>query len=169
MWRLEKDGSQTTLATHYEGKRINAPNDIVVKSDGAIYWTDPVGGLLIPGMIPEDCQQHLDFHGVFRLSPDGRTVTLVVKEGETPNGLAFTPDEKVLYVNDTRHAHIRAFDVKPDGTLGPGRVFYDLVGKEEGVADGMKVDTEGNVYTTDRKSTRLNSSHSQQSRMPSSA
>lgn len=148
VWRLEKDGSQTTLVTHYDGRKINAPNDIVMKSDGAVYWTDPSGGLMIPGMVPEDCQPYLEFNGVFRLSPNGRTVTLVVREGETPNGLAFSPDEKILYVNDTRLAHIRAFDVKPDGTLGEGRLFYQLVGKEDGVADGMKVDSEGNVYTT---------------------
>lgn len=148
VWRLEKDGSQTLLATHFDGKRINAPNDIVMKSDGSIYWTDPTGGMVIPGMVAEDCQQYLDFQGVFRLSPDGKEITLVVREGETPNGLAFSPDESILYVNDTRQAHIRAFDVKRDGSLGPGRLFYKLVGKEEGVADGMKVDTEGNVYCT---------------------
>ena len=148
VWRLEKDGSQTVLATHFDGKKINAPNDIVVKSDGSIYWTDPTGGMVIPGMVSEDCQQYLDFQGVFRLSPDGKTITLVVREGETPNGLAFSPDESILYVNDTRQAHIRAFDVRPDGSLGPGRLFYKLIGKEEGVADGMKVDTEGNVYCT---------------------
>lgn len=148
VWRLEKDGSQTMLATHFEGKKINAPNDIVMKSDGAIYFTDPAGGMMIPGMIAEDCQQYLDFNGVFRISPDGKALTKVVHEGETPNGLAFSPDENILYVNDTRHAHIRAFDVKSDGSLGAGRVIYNLVGKEEGVADGMKVDTEGNIYCT---------------------
>ncbi len=148
VWRLETDGSQTMLATHFEGKKINAPNDIVMKSDGAIYFTDPAGGMMIPGMIAEDCQQYLDFNGVFRISPDGKALTKVVHEGETPNGLAFSPDEKILYVNDTRHAHIRAFEVKSDGSLGPGRVIYNLVGKEEGVADGMKVDTEGNIYCT---------------------
>ena len=148
VWRMEKDGSIKTLVSHYKGKKINTPNDIVVKSDGSIYWTDSRGGLLIPGMVPEDCQQYLDCQGVFRLSPDGKKVDLVIEDCESPNGLAFTPDEKVLYVNDTRLAHIRAFDVKADGTLGPPRLFHKLSGTEEGVADGMKVDVEGNVYCT---------------------
>lgn len=148
VWRFEKDGSIKTLVSHYQGKKINTPNDIVVKSDGSIYWTDSRGGLIIPGMVPEDCQQYLDYQGVFRLAPDGKQISLVIGDCQSPNGLAFTPDESVLYVNDTLLGHIRAFDVRADGSLGPGRLFYKLMGKEEGVADGMKVDVEGNVYCT---------------------
>ena len=148
VWRFEKDGSLKTLVSHYQGKKINTPNDIVVRSDGSIYWTDSRGGLIIPGMVPVDCQPYLDYQGVFRLSADGTQVSLLIDDCESPNGLAFSPDESVLYVNDTRRAHIRAFDVRADGSLGTGRLFHRLTGKEEGVADGMKVDTEGNVYCT---------------------
>jgi len=148
IWRFEKDGSIVTLASRYQGKKFNSPNDIVVRSDGSTYWTDPPGGLVNPGMVGEDLQRYLDVQGVFRLSPDGQEVRLVVEDGVYPNGLAFSPDESLLYVNDTRLGIIRAFDVRADGGLGPGRLFHKLAGSEPGVADGMKVDTEGNVYCT---------------------
>ena len=148
IWRIEHDGSATTLVTHFEGKKLNTPNDIVVHSSGAIYWTDPPGGMVIPGMVGEDIQRYIDTQPVFRLSPDGKEVTNVVPDGTYPNGLAFSPDESILYVNDTRLALIRAFNMRPDGSVGPGRVFYKMVGKEPGVADGMKCDSEGNVYCT---------------------
>jgi gluconolactonase len=135
--RTEADGKITVLAERYEGKRLNSPNDVVVKSDGAIYFTDPSFGV-------KREQQELDFQGVYRISPDGKTLKLVAKDFLMPNGLAFTPDEKVLYINDTSRGHIRAFDVAADGTLGNGRVFAD---RTPG-ADGMKVDTAGNVYCT---------------------
>ena len=147
IWRIEKDGSFTTLSSHYDGKKLNSPNDIVVRSDGQIYWTDSAGGLVIPGMVGDDLQRYLDVQGVYRLSPDGKT-HLAIEDCVYPNGLAFTPDEKQLYVNDSRQALIRIFDVKPDGSCGPGRLFHKLSGSEEGVADGMKVDVEGNVYCT---------------------
>jgi gluconolactonase len=148
IWRFEKDGAQTTLASHYQAKKLNSPNDIVVHSDGSIWWTDSPGGLVIPGMVGEDLQRYLDVQGVFRLSADGKTVSLVIADCTYPNGLAFTPDETQLYVNDSREALIRVFDVKKDGSLGPGRLFHKLTGDEAGVADGMKVDVEGNVYCT---------------------
>ncbi len=148
VWRLEKDGSRTTLVSHFEGKKLNAPNDIIVRSDGSIYWTDMTGGLIIPGMIAEDVQQYLEVKGVFRLAPDGKQVSLVVGNCVAPNGLAFTPDESVLYLNDSRQGTIRAFGVNADGSVGQGRLFHQLTGSEDGVADGMKVDTAGNVYCT---------------------
>ena len=132
--RTDANGAITTLADRFEGKRLNSPNDVVVKSDGAIYFTDPPFGV-------KRGEQELDFQGVYRLAPDGTTLTLVARDFAKPNGLAFTPDEKVLYINDTERGHIRAFDVADDGTLTSGRVFTQAPG-----ADGMKVDSEGNVY-----------------------
>ena len=133
--RTEADGTITTLADHYDGKRLNSPNDIVVKSDGAIYFTDPPFGV-------RHGEQELDFQGVYRIAPDGKTLTVVARDFVNPNGLVFTPDEKVLYINDTELGHIRAFDVAADGSLSNGRIFIaDAPG-----ADGMKVDLEGNVY-----------------------
>ena len=134
--RTEADGTITVLAERYEGKRLNSPNDVVVKNDGAIYFTDPPYGV-------KSDERELTFQGVFRLAPDGKTLTLVAKDFAMPNGLAFTPDEKVLYINDTERGHIRAFDVAPDGSLANSRVFASAPD-----ADGMKVDTEGNVYCT---------------------
>ncbi len=148
IWRLESDGRIITLASRFQGKKFNSPNDIVVRSDGSIYWTDPPGGLVIPGMVAEDVQRYLDVQGVFRLSPDGQEVSLVIEDCVYPNGLAFSPDESLLYVNDSRLGIIRIFNVRADGSVGPGRLFHELAGSEPGVADGMKVDIEGNVYCT---------------------
>jgi gluconolactonase len=148
VWRMEPDGSIVTLASHYQGKKLNTPNDIVVKSDGAIYWTDPPGALYIPGMAGEDVQRYLDFIGVFRLAPDGSTLMPVADDFVNSNGLAFSPDESLLYINDTTRRHIRIFEVQPDGTLRNGKLFYEARGDEPGNPDGMKVDTEGNVYCT---------------------
>ena len=147
IWRIEHDGSFTTLASRWQDKKFNSPNDIVVRSDGSVYWTDSAGGLVIPGMVGEDLQRQLDIQAVFRLTPQGQ-VKLTVEDTVYPNGLCFSPDEKILYVNDTRMAHIRAFDVAPDGSVGNGRLFHQLTGCAPGVADGMKCDREGNVYCT---------------------
>ena len=147
VWRLEKDGTVTTLCAQFEGKKLNSPNDLVVKSDGSIWFTDPSGGLNNVEMHGEDVQRYLDYHGVFRISPQGET-TLVVKDFTYPNGLAFSRDESLLYINDTRENLIKVYDVGKDGTLKNGRLFCKLVGSEAGVADGMKIDTEGNVYCT---------------------
>jgi gluconolactonase len=140
--RMEPDGSLTVVANSYGGKRLNRPNDVVVKSDGSIYFTDP-------WTHPDPSGQwDLDFAGVYRVSPDLGTLTLVVRDFVLPNGLAFSPDERILYINDSRRRHIRAFDVHPNGTLAlaTDRVFCELKGDRPGVPDGMKVDTEGNVY-----------------------
>jgi gluconolactonase len=148
VWRMEADGSAVPLATHYQGKKLGTPNDIVVKSDCAIYFTDPPGGLGIVEMEGEDLQQYLDYSGVYRLEPDSGTLTLLTAEVPGCNGLTFSPDEKLLYVNDTGGRYIQAYDVQPDGTLKNGRRFVDIVGEEPGNPDGMKVDVEGNVYCT---------------------
>ena len=143
--REELDGSITVVANHYHGQRLNRPNDVVVKSDGAIYFTDP---------ITLGVQTELDFAGVYRVSPDLGTVNLLVRDFVLPNGLAFSPDEKLLYINDSLRKHIRTFQVDPvwdSGllNLASDRVFCDMSGdKRPGVPDGMKVDTEGNVYCT---------------------
>ncbi len=140
--RRELDGSLTVLANSFQGRRLNRPNDVVVKSDGSIYFTDPW-----TLQTPQE-QWDLTFAGVYRLTPDLGTFTLLIDNFILPNGLAFSPDESVLYVNDSRRGHIRAFDVTPTGMLAKqsDRVFVDLRGSEPGVPDGMKVDVAGNVY-----------------------
>ena len=140
--RLEHDGSITVIANSFKGRQLNCPNDVVVKSDGSIYFTDP--------WYEEELKQELDLDisGVYRLSPDLGTLTLLVQDFVTPNGLAFSPNESVLYINDTRREHIRAFDMLPTGALARAtdRIFCDLSGERPGFPDGMKVDVEGNVY-----------------------
>lgn len=148
VFRIEKDGSRTVLADRFEGKKLNSPNDIVVSKDGAIWFTDPVGGLLNVGMVHEDIQRYNDKQPVYRITPDGKTMTVATDEIVYPNGLCFSPDEKLLYVNCSRERLIRVYDVKSDGTLGKGRLFYQYTGPERGVPDGMKCDVEGNVYCT---------------------
>jgi gluconolactonase len=148
VFRFEKDGSRRTLADRWEGKKLNSPNDIVVKSDGSIWFTDPPGGLLNVGMVGDDLQKYLEVQGVFRISSDGRAMTLVAADNVYPNGLCFSPDEKLLYVNCSRERVIRVYDVKLDGSLGQGRLFHRYVSSERGVPDGMKCDVEGNVYCT---------------------
>ena len=139
--RTEVDGQVVTLASEYQGKRLNSPNDLVVKSDGSIYFTDPPYGI-------KSQQQELDFFGVYRLGTDG-TLTLLVDDFVRPNGIAFSPYETQLYVNDSQAGHIRVFDVKPDGTLANGRIFaVQKDPNKPGVPDGMKVDSKGNVYST---------------------
>ena len=143
--RTELDGTVTTLASHYEGKKLNSPNDIVVKSDGSIYFTDPPYGL--KAEYGEEGGAELDFQGVYRLSADGQQLTLLVDDFERPNGLCFSPDESILYIDDTARMHVRAFDVQADGTITKDRVFAVEEG-EHGAPDGMKVDQQGNVYLT---------------------
>lgn len=143
--RLEKDGSRTTLVENYQGKRLNSPNDLVYKSNGNLYFTDPPFGL--PGTF-NDPKKELAFQGVYRLSRDGK-LTLLTTEVKAPNGIAFSPDEKKLYVADSSRALWFVFDVKADGTLSPGNILFD--GTEEskgrpGVADSLKVDVYGNIY-----------------------
>jgi gluconolactonase len=154
--RIADDGTRTVLAERFQGKRLNSPNDIVVKSDGTIYFTDPPYGVrpLPPGSARpanwwtqpiEGREQPLQ--GVYRLAPDG-TLTVVADDFALPNGLAFSPDESILYVDDSAHKHIRALDVRPDGTLTKGRVLLDMASDDPGVPDGLKVDARGNVFST---------------------
>ncbi len=140
--RTEMDGSVSVLAEQYEGRRLNSPNDVVVRSDGSIYFTDPPDGLK-----NLDTWKELPFNGVYRFAPDGELV-LLVDDFDRPNGLAFSPDESVLYIDDTSRCHIRAFDVSPDGNLGNGQVLIDMQSSETGAADGMKIDQKGNIYCT---------------------
>jgi len=150
IWRLEPDGSKTVLADRYDGLPLQAPNDIVVKSDGSIYWTESTGAFTHPGLSGPgeeyDVQQYRDLKPILRLGPDGSGPTSVVDDFEGPNGIAFSPDESLLYINDIRRRHIRVFDVLKDGTLANGRMFYEDKQTERGSPDGMKVDMEGNVY-----------------------
>jgi gluconolactonase len=141
--REEPDGSFTVIANAYQGKRINKPNDVVVKSDNSIYFTDPWN---IPDL-PQPWD--LDFNGVYRVSPDLGTVNLLTRDLFLPNGLAFSPDEKILYIVDSRRRQIIAFDVMANGLLAnqSQRLFVDLKGEEPGGPDGIKVDLAGNLYT----------------------
>lgn len=147
VFRFEKDGSLKTLASHWKGKKINSPNDIVVRSDGQIYFTDSPGGMFNVGMVGDDLQKYLDIQGVFRITPDG-TLNLVTDDFVYPNGLCFSPDEKLLYVNCSRERLIRVYDVKADGSVGKGRLFYQYTHPDRGNPDGLKCDVAGNVYCT---------------------
>jgi gluconolactonase len=148
VFRRETDGSWKTLADRWQGKKLNSPNDIVVKSDGSVWFTDPVGGLYNVGMVGPDVQRYLETQPVFRISPDGKAMTVVCEDNVYPNGLCFSPDEKILYVNCSRERVIRAYDVNADGTVGNSRIFYQYTGPERGVPDGMKCDLAGNVWCT---------------------
>jgi len=154
--RREANGSYTTIAEQIGGKKIHRPNDIICRSDGSLYFSD-LGGRLAPQ------DRVLDYNGVHRIAPDG-SVSNATSDTEFPNGLAFSPDESILYVAITRlddtciqekergeichHQFIRAFDVAADGSLSNNRVFADMFSKEDGVPDGMKVDVEGRIYCT---------------------
>ena len=146
--RESPDGRRDTIAYHWGGKYLNSPNDVIVASDGSIIFTDPTYGRM-PGFGIERSQE-LDFQGVYRIPPGGGTedLQLLVDDFKQPNGLCLSPDESLLYVNDTRQNLIRVWDVQPDGSVTNARLFHQLAGPEPGVADGMKVDTEGNVYCT---------------------
>ncbi len=144
--RLEKDGSLSVLADKYKGKRLNSPNDLVYKSDGSLYFTDPPYGLV---GLEDDPQRDLDFNGIYRLA--GGELQLLHSEMTRPNGLVFSPDEKYLYVaNSDRAKKIwMRFEVQPDSTIANGTVFYDVTQEAEaGAPDGMKVDKNGNLYCT---------------------
>jgi gluconolactonase len=144
--RREKDGTVVTVADRYDGKRLNSPNDVIFKSDGALYFTDPPYGL---AKQDEDPAKEQTFNGVYRVK-NGK-VTLLATDLKRPNGLAFSPDEKTLYVanSDADRKLWMAYPVKADGTLGPGKVFFDVTSsKEPGLPDGMKVDRRGNLYCT---------------------
>ena len=142
MTRRENDGSLTVLADNFEGQRLGRPNDVVIRSDGSIYFTDPWWDFGSGG------SRELPFNGVFRISPDPQSVTVVARDFMAPNGLCFSPDENTLYVDDTRRHHIRSFRILADGTPDPSsdRIFIELAGEGPGTPDGMKVDVEGNLY-----------------------
>ncbi len=142
--RTEADGRLTVVASHYGGKELNSPNDIVVRSDGAIYFTDPTYGRMEYYGVPRDPQ--LMFRGVYRAGAEGGPLTLLADDFRQPNGLCFSLDETRLFVNDTERGHIRVFAVKADGTLGDGRVWAETTGTGEGAPDGMKIDSAGNLY-----------------------
>jgi gluconolactonase len=143
--RIEKDGRVRVLAGRFEGKRFNSPNDLVYKSDGSLYFTDPPYGL---EKEDNDSKKELAVNGVYRLA-DGK-LTLVVKDLPRPNGLAFSPDDKYIYIDNSEPKKLfMRYPVNPDGTLGPGIVFHDVSGLSlQGVPDGLKVDEKGNVYGT---------------------
>jgi len=140
-------GDREILADKFEGKRFNHPNDLVSHSSGAIYFTDPPLGRAGEERPPE---QELDFAGVYRLDPDGQ-LSLLSTELKRPNGIALSPDERTLYVANTNRERLiwMAWDVQPDGSIANERVFFDSTGMEgPGAPDGMKVDSEGNLYCT---------------------
>ena len=145
--RIEPDGTQTVLVDSYDGKRLNSPNDVAFKSDGWLYFTDPPYGL---AKQDEDPTKELDFNGIFRLSPSGE-IELLNTDQTRPNGIAFSPDEQTLYVANSDEAQKvwMAYDVQEDGTIANGRVFFDVTSETvEGLPDGLKVDTAGNVFAT---------------------
>jgi len=146
--RMEKNGQLTVLADNYEGKRLNSPNDLVYRSDGALYFTDPPFGL--PKFF-DDARKELPYSGVFRVSADGTQVRLLTTELKGPNGLAFSPDEKYFYVDnwDPERKIIMRYEVLPDGGLANGMVFFDMTSAEgEDALDGMKIDQKGNLYVS---------------------
>lgn len=143
--RTEKDATIVTLVDRYEGKRLNSPNDLVVATTGAVYFTDPPYGL------PKQTEgKELDFQGVFRLDPDGR-LTLLVRDMPRPNGIGLSPDERTLYVSDSERSELRAFPLAADGSVGPMRVLAELrpwKSGVQGVADGLTLDAQGRLYVT---------------------
>jgi gluconolactonase len=142
--RTEPDGRSVPLATHFEGKQLNSPNDIVCRRDGGIYFSDPpYGRAKFYGV---ERPQELPFQGVYRVGPDPKSPELLVDDFERPNGLCFSLDERRLFVNDTARKHIRVFDVTPAGGLAKGRVWAETKGDKPGAPDGMKLDSAGNVY-----------------------
>lgn len=144
--QLEDNGDLVVLTSHYEGQELNSPNDIVVKRDGSIYFTDPTSGRSPYYGIPRE--QELPFQGVYRFDPQDGSLTLLVDDFSKPNGLCFSLDEKLLFVNDTDRQHVRVFDVLEDGTVSNGRVWAETVAPWPGVPDGMKVDQDGHLFTT---------------------
>lgn len=145
----EAGGDRQVLASHWKGKELNSPNDVVVARDGSIFFTDPTYGRM--AVFGVERKVELDFRGVYRLPPGG-DLELLVDDFAQPNGLCFSPDESLLYVNDTERAHVRVFDVTSDGQLQNGRIFAAGISEDpdasDGFVDGMKADERGNIYVT---------------------
>ncbi|MBA3479728.1 MAG: SMP-30/gluconolactonase/LRE family protein [Lautropia sp.] len=147
--RTEPDGAITTLASHWQGRELNSPNDVAVDRRGAIYFSDPTYGRSEFYGRPRPTE--LDFRGVYRVMPDlgggtPHSLSLLADDFGQPNGLCFSADAKRLFVNDTERAHIRVFDLNADGSVGGGDVWAETVGEGQGAPDGMKSDMQGNVY-----------------------
>ena len=142
--RTEADGTITALATSYRGLELNSPNDVVTRSDGGIYFTDPTYGRM-PYYGVERTPQ-LGFRGVYRVGPDAQSPTMLANDFAQPNGLCFSVDETRLFVNDTERGHIRVFDVRADGTLASGSVWAETRGEGMGAPDGMKIDSAGHLW-----------------------
>jgi len=143
--RIEKNGKRTVLADNYNGKRFSGPNDVVVKRDGSIYFTDTFGGLRLRA---KDPKMELHYNGLYRWK-QGKVTLLLKDDMPNLNGLAFSPDEKYLYLNGSGDNYVNRYDVLPDGTIANGKLFLDMrEAKEPGVADGVRVDSKGNVYET---------------------
>jgi gluconolactonase len=142
--RIEKNGNRTVLADRYDGKRFGGTNDLVVAKDNSVYFTDGFGGLR---HTTEDPRKELDFNGVYRVK--NGTVTLVIKDIANTNGLAFSPDQKILYANGSRDRYVKRYDVQPDGTLTNGRMLIDMNSDPaRGITDGLRVDAKGNLWET---------------------
>ncbi|MCP5092970.1 MAG: SMP-30/gluconolactonase/LRE family protein [Gammaproteobacteria bacterium] len=142
--RSDPDGNYEVLVSHYAGCELNSPNDIVVKKDGGIYFTDPNSGRTEKYGVAR--YQELDFQGVFRFDPETSELTMLERDFAKPNGLCFSLDESLLFVNDTDRQHIRVFDVLDNGNITNGRSWAETDGDKPGVADGMKIDCAGNLY-----------------------
>jgi len=143
--QVEPDGKYKILADHYQGKRFNSPNDVIVGPDGAIYFTDPTLDLV------KGEKQEISFQGVYRLDAKGE-VRLLTQDLTQPNGLAFSPEGKSFYIDDSKQRNIHVYDFRPNGSLANGRIFGEEPGgKGDGVPDGMKVDRDGNLYVTGPK------------------
>ena len=142
--QTEADGRIVPLATHFQGRRLNSPNDIVCGSDGGVYFSDPPYGRL--KFFGVERPQELSFQGVYKVGADPRSPELLVDDFDKPNGLCFSLDERRLFINDTARQHIRVFDVSPRGALSHGRVWAETKGEKPGAPDGMKLDSAGNVY-----------------------
>lgn len=147
--RIHPDNTRKIIASHYKGTELNSPNDVITARDKSIYFTDPTYGRVpVFGLERKQC---LNYQGVYRVLPSGENLQLLADDFEQPNGICLSPDESLLYVNDSTRAHIRVFQRKGDGTLDKGKVFFDNIGDgdiNKGIPDGMKCDHEGNVYVT---------------------
>jgi gluconolactonase len=144
--RTSYEGHYEVLVTHFQGKALNSPNDVVVKSNGIIYFTDPVYGRSEPfGVFRE---QELSFEGVYCFNPADHSLRLLMDDFAGPNGLCFSLDETYLFANDTELKHIRRFEVQDDGSLNSGRIWAQTTGQQDGIPDGMKINATGHLFCT---------------------